>query len=193
MNFLAHFLLSCDEEALLIGNYLADHIRLSDESNYPEDIRRGIALHRKIDHFTDGHALVKKGIRRLHPHHHKYAPVVLDIFYDYFLANHWEKFSALSLHDFAQNTYRSLENNMHWMPPPLQQRLPRMIANNWLSSYATLEGIDFTFSRLKMRVSRPEHLENIVDTLLTHEAVLGEEFQQFFPEALLFVENECAC
>ncbi|HMQ48382.1 MAG TPA: acyl carrier protein phosphodiesterase [Saprospiraceae bacterium] len=193
MNFLAHFLLSCDDEALLIGNYLADHIRVAEASQYPEAIRQGIALHRKIDSFTDAHPSVKTGIYRLHPHHRKYAPVVLDIFYDYFLANNWEKFSALSLQEFAQNTYRSLENNLHWMPAHLQQILPRMIADNWLSSYATIEGIDFTFSRLKQRVSRPEHLENVVNTLVTYQDVLNEEFNDFFPDILLFVKNECGC
>jgi len=90
MNFLYHLYLSNNDDDLLIGNLIADFIRNEELANYSPEIQKGIFLHRQIDMFTDNHSRVRKGTHRLQPKHHKYSPVVIDIFHDYFLADNWE-------------------------------------------------------------------------------------------------------
>lgn len=188
MNFLAHLFLSQHDEELLIGNFIGDFVRKSDDLQYPEGIRRGLELHRKIDTFTDNHPVVRASTRLLHEHHHKYSPVLLDVYYDYLLANNWSIFSNRSLKAFTQDVYAILEKNMQVMPPVLQHRLPLMIADDWLVRYGTFEGLEFTFGRMKRRASEPSHFDNAVDTLQLHLKPLEENFYTFFPDAIGFVD-----
>lgn len=188
MNFLAHLFLSKHDEELLIGNFIGDFVRKAEDVNYSEGIRRGLELHRKIDVFTDTHPAVRQSTRLLHERHHKYSPVLLDVYYDYLLAQNWESFSNQSLPDFTQNIYKTLEKYIRLMPPVLQHRLPLMIADDWLVRYGTFEGLDFTFSRMKRRASEPSHFDQAVDTLQLHLVPLDAHFQQFFPDAIAFVK-----
>ena len=49
MNFLAHIYLSGDDEDIILGNFIADRIRPSQEEKYAERLHVGIQLHRFID------------------------------------------------------------------------------------------------------------------------------------------------
>lgn len=189
MNFLAHLFLSKYDDDLLIGNFIADFIRKKDDVNYSQGIQRGLTLHRKIDTFTDNHAMVRESTRLLHERHHKYSPVILDVYYDYLLAKNWEAFSKQSLSDFTQNVYKTLESNLLVMPPVLQHRLPLMIADDWLTRYGTFEGLEFTFNRMKRRASQPSHFDNAGETLQMNLDFLDENFRRFFPDAIHFVFN----
>ena len=55
MNYLAHVYLSGANEALIIDNFIADHVKGKAYLDYSKTIQKGILLHRKIDHFTDQH------------------------------------------------------------------------------------------------------------------------------------------
>ena len=59
MNFLAHAYLSFNDPDVLMGNMMADAVRGKQADEYPDKIRNGILLHRRIDAFTDQHELVK--------------------------------------------------------------------------------------------------------------------------------------
>ena len=191
MNFLAHLYLSCEQEDLLVGNFLVDFIKNREVETFSVGIQQGIQLHRKIDSYTDNHKLVKKGVRRLYPDHHKYAPVIIDVLYDYFLAKNWSLYHQQSLRDFTTNVYKILEDNLEVMPLKLKSIVPRMIADDWLVGYSRVEGIRYTFERMKRRVSKPDHLNNVIESLTRDEALLNEEFNQFFPEVIEYVKTEC--
>ena len=193
MNFLAHLLLSCETEELMIGNFLGDFVKNREVPHFSAGVQQGIRLHRLIDTFTDAHPLVRQGTARMHARHGKYAGVVIDVLYDYVLANNWPEFGPGQLQDFANNAYRVLESHLSLMPERLHQVVPRMIADNWLVRYGTQDGIAFTFSRLRRRVSRPEFLENVLLTLEEQEAQLTSEFRAFFPDIAREVQIFCAC
>ncbi len=193
MNFLAHIYLSCDNEDLLIGNFIADFIRNKEVPNFSPEIQKGIILHRQIDTFTDEHPLVKKGTRRLQEAHHKYAPVIVDVWYDYLLANNWDRYSGESLDDFCEGVYQVLEKRIDELPLKLQKRLPMMIEHKWLQAYGTDDGIRYTFKRLSERLSKPEYLDGVVDNLLGFNEEMTEEFNLFFPEVIEYVRENCNC
>ena len=191
MNFLAHLFLSCEDEARLVGNFIADFVTNRDLPRYPPAVRAGVALHRRIDHYTDNHPLVLQGARRLYPQHSKYAPVIVDVYYDHLLAIHFEAFHEAPLPAFAAGVYDILRRRREWMPPVLQERLPRMIADDWLTGYASLEGLHRAFRHMKTRASKPWRLDGAVDSLQTAYEQYETEFLQFFPEVQAFVEKEC--
>lgn len=193
MNYLAHLFLSCDNEDLLIGNFIADSITNSELGQYPPEIQEGVYLHRKIDTYTDQHPLVRQGARRLRLHHGKYAPVVIDVLYDYLLANHWERYSGTSLPDFAQNVYRIFTKRMSEMPPRLQHSLPKMIAHDWLNNYKTEAGMRFTLSKMDERTRFPSNFADGLKHLMADYDLFAEEFNAFFPEVIAYVDLQCKC
>ena len=93
MNYLAHFHLSNNNESLIIGNYIADDVKGKAYLNYSSEIQQGILLHRKIDDFTDNHPVVENSKHLIRHNQNKFTPVVMDVFYDYFLANNWDTYS----------------------------------------------------------------------------------------------------
>lgn len=184
MNFLAHCFLARHREEWLLGSFLADYLKNAAIRNLPEAVQEGVWLHRRIDTYTDRHPEVLNGVRRLYSAHGKYAPVVVDVFYDYFLSINWGLYSDEPLADFAQGVYAVLRKNAASMPLRLQENLPLMIANDWLQSYRTIGGIAYAFERMKRRASRPEQFDGVIDSLLRDHDKLNEEFKRFFPEVM---------
>ena len=191
MNFLAHCFLSCRDDHKLIGNFLGDFLTLDEVRNLPESIREGVYLHRLIDSYTDQHARVKDGKRLLYPKFHKYAPVVLDIFFDYLFSRNWETFSGESLEHFRNRTYQSILNRLDWVPPRLHPRLRNMVAGCFLHEYASWEGMGRTFSRIQGYISYPALLDDPLPVLKEQEEKLNEVFLDFFPDLILEVNSFC--
>ena len=189
MNFLAHFFLSGDDPALMTGNFLADFISNREVNELPEEIRRGIVLHRQIDQYTDAHAAVRQSIQRLYPRHRKYAPVLVDVYYDYFLIHNWAQFTKEDFSAFRERAYAALRLYLPAMPPSLHPRVLGMVQADWLSSYGVDEGLEYTFMRMKSRTSMPEQLEGAVETLKVFREEMDAEFRWFFPEVLGFVRD----
>src|SRR5436190_15818450 len=140
MNFLAHIYLSGNDHQLMIGNFIADFVKGNKKNDYPDRIRKGIELHRMIDDFTDHHQYTEESKKRLRPKYHKYSGVIVDLYYDHFLAKDFPDFSALSLKDFSERTYRVLKEHWEILPRGVHYFLPFMIERNWLLNYATIEG-----------------------------------------------------
>lgn len=189
MNYLAHLYLSSTSNEIILGNFLADMVKNKYREVLPKKVLEGIRLHRAIDSFTDQHELVVQGARRLYAKHSKYAPVLLDVFYDYLLVENWERYTEESLFDFKQRIYQTLSLQLSDIPVSFQARTLNMIRHDWLNSYTTLTGIAYTFERLKKRVSKPDLLNGSVESLQEHHQALTEEFNQFFPDVLQLVKE----
>jgi acyl carrier protein phosphodiesterase len=190
MNFLAHLLLTQSNQDMMLGNYLADFLKNQHLNSLPTAVVKGIMLHRRMDSYTDQHPLVLQGARRLYEKHHKYAPVLMDIYYDFLLVQNWSTYASVPLTTFVESVYVVLNQHMHTFPPPVDERTAYLIQHNWLMSYTTLEGLASTFERMKYRTSQPTLLDNGVSSLKEHYELLNEEFNLFFPETVLWVAQE---
>ena len=193
MNYLAHCLLSCSEEDLLIGNFIADSIRNKDLDALLPRVRDGVYLHRKIDSYTDTHAMTRLGTARLHASHGKYASVIIDIYFDYLLVKNWERYTSQDLGEWTQNIYEILQRRKADIPLKMRKNLPFMIKDNWLMRYGTEEGLRFTFDKMKSRLKYPEMFDGATDNLLNNYDAFEKEFHQFFPEVVAYVDSECGC
>jgi len=92
MNFLAHAYLSGTDPKILIGNLIGDFVKGKQMDAYSEQLKNGIQLHREIDHYTDHHNVTLKSKKRLRSQFRHYSGVIVDMFYDHFLAFHWNKY-----------------------------------------------------------------------------------------------------
>lgn len=185
MNYLAHLHLSAGQSHLMAGNLLADYLRGPDAvAELPLELRQGISLHRHIDHFTDSHELVKEAIQLVKPSQGRYAPVALDIFYDFILANHWENFSEQPLQAFATETYAKILQYQPYFPEKNWRNLHSMIQHNWLVGYAQKEALQYTFTRFVERTKFPNNLLNATEDLIQIQEALSDGFLVFYPELL---------
>lgn len=191
MNYLAHALLSFDDEKILVGNLLGDFVKGRKKlESLPSDIQRGIILHRKIDAFTDNHKQVKRSIKRLKPTQNRYASVVSDVFYDYFLTKNWNKYIDIEIQEFANKTYKHLEANYEFMSDRPLKVYKKMIEANWLVDYGSYDNIDFVMGKLNNRINNPNNLDSAVNDLKEQEEGLNEDFNLFFPELLAYAKME---
>ncbi len=182
MNFLAHIYLSGDNDLIKIGNFMADGIRGKQFEHFPEDVQKGIILHRFIDTYTDSHDIFRQSTKRLHEKYHHYAGVVVDIIYDHFLAKNWTKYSDENLEDFINRFYSSLHKNYDILTEKTQGLMPYMIERNWLLSYRTVEGIHQILTQMDRRSKNVSKMQFASEELKEFYAEFEQEFTAFFEE-----------
>ena len=190
MNFLAHIYLSGEDEELIIGNFIADSIKGKKYLDYPEGIQKGIILHRAIDYYTDTHPIVRKSTSRLFDKYSHYSSVIVDILYDHFLAHNWKDYSDVPLNVFVTRFYGLLQANIHVLPKNVQQFLPFMIRDNWLLSYASIEGIGRILQQMNDRTNKVSKMNFAVNELRMHYGDFEKEFSLFFNELQIFVSEK---
>jgi acyl carrier protein phosphodiesterase len=182
MNFLAHIYLSGPDDQIRIGNFMADGIRGKDYEQFPSGIRKGILLHRAIDAFTDTHPLFRQGTKRLHQKYHHYAGVIMDMFYDHFLAKNWAAYSAEKLNDYAAAFYRLLYENYELLTARAKAMLPYMKEHDWLVSYASVDGLTRILSNMDRRAGNGSRMAEAPAELLAHYDDFEREFTEFFEQ-----------
>jgi acyl carrier protein phosphodiesterase len=182
MNFLAHIYLSGENDLIKIGNFMADGIRGKQFEHFPEDVQKGILLHRFIDTYTDSHDIFRKSTKRLHDRYHHYAGVIVDIVYDHFLAKNWTQYSDEKLESFINRFYNSLHDNYGILTEKTQGLMPYMIERNWLLSYRTTEGIQQILTQMDRRSKNISKMQYAVEELIEFYDDFEEEFTLFFEE-----------
>lgn len=190
MNFLAHIYLSGDSDEIKIGNFIGDYVKGRNYEKYPEHVKKGIILHRKIDSFTDCHPVVIKSQKHLKKKFRRYSGVIVDIFYDHFLASEWSTFSRHPLPQYVINMYEILVNNYFILPNEIKTFLPFFIINNWLESYTSIEGIEGVLRRMTKRTSLPNETTFAIAELRKSYHLFKDDFMEYFPQLIAYVEEE---
>lgn len=186
MNFLAHFYLTRNNEELTVGNFLADFIKGSGQNRFSGKISEGISIHRKIDVFTDTHPAVQTSRQRLRATYHKYSMVITDIYYDHFMAIHWNNFEKLSLEEFSGTIYTTLKKYEEIFPERAKKTLHYMSLYDWLTSYRTIQGIEYALSGLARRATFESGMEKAAADLRKDFSLYEHEFLTFFPALITY-------
>lgn len=190
MNFLAHLYLSGDSDEIKVGNFIADHVKGKRYLSYPEDIQTGILLHRQIDSFTDSHPLVKECAELLRPVYRKYSGIIIDLYFDHFLASLWNNYSDKQLKDFTRHVHAVLLKNFFLLPSPVKQFLPFLIQNKRLQSYAEIDGITKAIEIMGNYTSLPPESLHARMILQENYDFLKGRFVAFFPEIIQFTREK---
>lgn len=190
MNFLAHIYLSSDNELLTIGNFAGDGVKGTHYTQYPLAMQAGIQLHREIDTFTDEHPVFRRSTKRLHSPYGHYSGIIVDIFYDHFLAKNWNTYSDSPLHKFVQDFYDSLNRNFEVLPERFKRLTPIMIDENWLLSYANLEGVQLVLNGMNRRTKGRSKMNEATKELQDHYDTFENDFTEFFNDLLSFSKEK---
>ncbi|QIK55054.1 DUF479 domain-containing protein [Dysgonomonas sp. HDW5A] len=190
MNYLAHAYLSFNDPEILIGNLIADCVKGKQRYDFPENVQRGIALHRKIDEYTDNHPVIKE-IQKLYTlSAGRYNGVFLDVTFDHFLAidsvneppEGWQQFSAWC--------YRQIDESINDTPEIFRRLFSYMKKENWLYNYRHKWMMQRSFERLAHRAKFLPNSADIYSDFEQNYQQLQDGYGEFFPELKLFVENE---
>jgi acyl carrier protein phosphodiesterase len=181
VNFLAHLALSGEEPEILVGNLMGDFVKGRLEGRFPPGIRQGIELHRKIDSFAGQNEFFIRSKQRIDARFGLYRGVLVDLYYDHFLALNWQDYGRLPLQQFIDNASAILEEHREMLPERLQLRLAELFSD-WLPSYLELDGIDRVLKRMSARLKRANPLGDGVGELKRNYGALEEDFRRFFPQ-----------
>ncbi len=185
MNYLAHLYLSPNQEDIKLGSLLGDFVKGPIQDNGTL-LNRAIILHRKLDTFTDNNPIIKRSKKNINNTRTRYAGIIIDIFYDYFLAKNWSTFHHTPLRSYAQKIYQMLEKRQSELPENLLTILPQMIKNDWLSSYAHKQKIEVFLAGIGQRLKKPVALERSIIDLCDNYSALENDFFAFMPLAKQF-------
>lgn len=187
MNYLAHLYLADANPESLIGSLMGDFAKGPVDLRLAPAIAEGIVVHRKIDTFTDTHSEVITSKRRLRPTFRHYRGLLVDIFYDHFLAHNWTHYSSLSLSSFSRRVYQVFQDHYQSFPAPMQRSVNHMIRKDLLVSYAQIAGVAKALQGIETRLRRPYPLRSAMLDLKQNYTALAADFKRFFPELVAYV------
>lgn len=184
MNYLIHaYLTPVNSPKILVGNMIGDYVKGNiDKLSFDDDIKKGLYLHRKIDLFAEHNRFVLQSMHRFSKDFRRYGRIMIDIFYDHFLAVNWRDYSDMLLVDFAQNVYIDIEENYDLLPVKFQELFYWMKNMDWLANYKDLEVIEMVLERMSNRLSRKNILDQSISELEKNYQELEQDFKLFFDE-----------
>ncbi len=158
---------------------------------FPEDMRQGLLLHRKIDAFADAHPATLKAKNLFRADYRLYAGAFVDSLYDHFLANDPHYFPReQDLSDFAQEVYTTLQQYQELLPEGFRRMLPYMVSDNWLYNYRTLKGMQKSFRGVAHRAQYIESSDKAYETFVGHYYELNQHYFDFMDDISAYVKNE---
>jgi len=169
---------------------ISDFVKGKKKFDYPDRIRMGITLHRKIDEYTDSHPATRQARQFLKTAAGLYAGSFVDIIYDHFLANDSYEFKEGTLSVFTQETYARLDLNEKWFPEKFKKFFFYMRLQDWLLNYRSTQGIRNSFEGLCRRAKYIDDPEPVFEAFLEHYEELKIAYEYFFPHVKTFAFNE---
>lgn len=180
MNYLAHLYLSQDNEEIMLGNFIADMIRKKDRDYLSKQVKKGIELHYKIDHFTDHHPIVSHSRSLFFDEFRHYSRVIIDVLYDHYLAKNWNYYHVKTLNEYVQEFYQYLENQKDDLPVRVQNIVPVMIKYDWLYNYSSVDGIIQILKQMSNRIDDGTQMDECFPIFKKNYQLLEKDFTTFF-------------
>lgn len=184
MNYLAHVFLSGDNDKIKIGNFIADFIYGNRYQGFDPEIQKGILLHRYIDTYTDAHPMFRQSKRRLFSEFRHYSGVIVDMFYDHFLAKNFSTYSNQDLESYVNDFYRLLNDNQEILPKKVNEILPVMTRYNWLTNYKDLEHLRDILAQMNHKTKHDTEFHKSIDILKNDYNLFEDDFIIFFEDIL---------
>lgn len=181
MNFLAHSLLGFDDSALISGQFCGDFVRGRDLSQFPEQLARGIRLHRHLDVYTDHFPALLSARREMTGVPRRFIGIIVDVLFDHHLAVHWHKYSEISLGEHAGNVQRSLAEHESVFPESLKKFMVALEEHAILENNVHLTSIELTLRRLSRRSPKFAALAVSQEQLIPWRDLLSDRFTEFYP------------
>lgn len=187
MNFLAHAFLAGASIDDLVGGVAGDFVKGRLEplpAGMSQGFADGVMLHRRIDSFADGHAAFRRSRARVSAARRRVAGIMVDLFYDHFLARHWARYSPEPLESFTARLYAAIRSYAQPLPPAFAPVFRNMASADWMAAYRDPAQIADALDRMaRFRFRRANPLAGGGAELLTDYAGFEADFNDFLPDA----------
>ena len=130
---------------------------------------------------------MRQSKNRLRPTYRHYSGVIVDIFYDHFLAANWDTYAEEPLDIYVAKVYQLISQQHANLPERVNQMLPYMMRGNWLANYAHLEGIERVLGGMARRATFVSNMQHATEDLRQSYNEFKIEFEKFFPD----LKNYC--
>lgn len=192
MNLLAHAFLSFGDPEILCGNMMGDFIKGKKVlDTFPEKIKAGILLHRKIDFFTDNHLSVIMAKNLFRPDYHLYSGPIIDVIFDHFLANDPKYFqNEKGLLDFTQKAIGQLKKFQNYQPEKFQKLCRYLESERILFEYRTTGGLKTALKRLCSRMRYNFDEKKSVEICMRYYHELNQYYFDLMDSIVIFAKNE---
>lgn len=186
MNYLVHLYLCDADPDHRLGTLMGDFVKGRLLPDLPAGLARGIEHHRQVDSFAHRNEACRRSKGRIDPAFGHCRAIMVDIFYDHFMARQWQRHAGQPLPPFAREIYTLLEENFSRLPPGLQTIAPRMIAHDWLTSYQEERVVGRVLERLAARLRYPNRMAEGLPELQRNYRELEGDFEEFLAAAVVF-------
>ena len=184
MNYLAHVLLAPREVHAILGALMGDFRKHVNWCELPVPIVQGMEHHRAVDKFTDSHPQVSSMKKLFSRARRRYAGIILDITFDHFLSRHWQAFTAEDRTEFIDFVYGCLRQSPAILPLRMHHAMHYMMQEDWLGSYAELDGVASSLNRLSQRMRFQNQLYGSIEEVRANYTALEQGFLEFFPQLI---------
>lgn len=172
----------------MMGDHVKGKMALD---NYPEGIRKGLMLHRRIDEFSDRHPATMRAKVLFRADYHLYAGAIMDTLYDHFLANDPKFFPGESaLMSFTQDTYSKMESNIQFFPERFAAYFPHMKEHNWLYGYRSLKGMERALNGLARRAQHMPPPDKAYEIFIGNFYMLNQCYYELIDDLISFVKEQ---
>jgi acyl carrier protein phosphodiesterase len=186
MNFLAHFHLAWPDELLVVGGLEGDFHKGPLPGQLAGELLVGVRLHRAIDAYTDSHPVVAGLRREFPPELRRYAGIVIDLCFDYFLAREWASYCEIPRADFNSAVYRMLDKHSPLLSSGAAQMASRLQQHDILNRYQHWETITATAGRIGQRLRHDNPLAATDELARPLLPQIGYAFRAFYPDLVHF-------
>lgn len=162
MNFLAHLVLAGDDESLRLGALLGDFIRGRQAlQEFPEEVQRGILLHRHIDGFVDALPDTVNLRRCFQAPFRRYSGIIIDLAYDHQLAKRWSGYCEIPLEQYDQEVREMLARHDALVPNGLRLFMTYANRRGLFATYRNRDEVLHSLRGIGRRLSRPNPLHRV--------------------------------
>ena len=189
MNFLAHALLAGEHPALIVGGVIGDWIKGPLPGVLPDDLASGVALHRAIDSFAESQPAFRRSRSRVSAARRRYAGVLVDVIYDHLLARNWSAIHRRPLDEYCSEVYGLIADRLNDLPVASHPALTMMANEDWLASYAQIEGVADVLMRMSRRARQPNPLANGEQEFLADVDGFTGDFYAWLAEMQAFCQS----
>jgi acyl carrier protein phosphodiesterase len=173
-----------------VGSLMGDFVKGPLDGRYGTEITLALALHRRIDAYTDAHRIVRESRHRVGPARRRFAGILVDVFYDHFLARRWDEYNDVPLERFTARIYSVLRKHQALLPERLRHIAPGMAATDWLGSYRHINAVGIALDRMGERLKRGNALLGSAEELFAHYEAFDADFRAFFPDVVRFARSD---
>ncbi|HKI75050.1 MAG TPA: ACP phosphodiesterase [Pseudomonadales bacterium] len=189
MNHLAHFKVAHPDPGLMVGGFLGDFVKGRLTGDYPHEVERGIRLHRAVDAFVDSHPVARHSVQRFVPPYRRFAPILVDVIYDHYLAELWASYHDEAIQRFCDAVFEALSGHASLLPTRARTIAERMMASRSMEQYYRDDFVAGSFRSLAGRLKRDNPMAEAFTEFDRLRTELREDFVRFFPDLMAFTEN----